>query len=350
MSENNESIFRYSIKRFIGTFAALIGIFIALFTFSTFIGFAFKNIPEIQENLLPLKVMPNQMGDVSVFKKDSNVILQIDLEGIIGIDRKTENTSAKLQKILKQPHLQRISMDQVKGIFITINSRGGSAAECAEMYQDLIAFKQQYNIPIHVWISDVCASAGYYLACSGDYISAQSTTMIGSVGVFFPPQFNFYNLMQKVGVEAMIVNAGKNKIPFPMFTPLVDGTSSYKDIIKIANDVYENFITVVDSARASHGLTKAKLIEYGAAIYGSLDAQKLGYIDAANTRYFEALAHMKKSLELDENTQVISFVQKKAFYESLKNALQNKLSFLFGTNQDTSLPFTLEAPLFPNQL
>lgn len=350
MSENTESIFRYSIKRFIGTFAALIGILIALFAFSTFVGFAFKSIPDIQENLLPIKVRPDQMGDVALFKKDADLLLQIDIEGVIGIDRKTENTSATLQKILKQPHLQRISTDRIKGIFLKINSRGGSANECAEMYQDLMSFKKQYNIPIHVWISDVCASAGYYLACTGDFISAQSTTMIGSVGVFFPPQFNFYNLMQKVGVEAMIVSAGKNKIPFPMFTPIVDGTDSYKDIIKIGNDVYESFITVVDSARASHGLTKAKLIEYGAAIYGSLDAQKLGYIDAANTRYFDALAHMKKSLELDENIQVISFVQKKAFIESLKNTLENKLSFFFGTNQDTSLPFTLEAPIFPNHL
>ncbi len=350
MSQNNESIFRYSIKRFIGTFATLIGILIALFAFSTFVGFALKNVPDIQENFLPVKVQPNQMGDVSLFKKDRNLILQIDIEGVIGIDRKTENTSATLQKILKQPHLQRISMDKVKGLFIKINSRGGSASECAEMYQDLMSFKQQYNLPIHVWISDVCASAGYYLACSGDYISAQSTTMIGSVGVFFPPQFNFYNLMQKIGVEAMIVSAGKNKIPFPMFTPLVDGTNSYKDIIKIGNDVYESFITVVDSARAPHGLTKAKLIEYGAAVYGSADAQKLGYVDAANTRYFDALSHMKKSLELDDNTQVISFVQKKAFYESLRNTLENKLSFFFGTNQATELPFTLEAPLYPNQL
>jgi len=156
--------------------------------------------------------------------------------------------------------------------------------------------------------------------------------------------------MQKVGVEAMIVSAGKNKIPFPMFTPIVDGTNSYKDIIKIANDVYESFITVVDSSRASHGLTKAKLIDYGAAIYGSIDAQKLGYIDAANTRYFDAVAYMKKTLELDENTQVISFVQKKTFYDNLKNQLENKLSFFFGTRQSTSLPFTLEAPLYPNQL
>lgn len=347
MSRQKESIFTLIVKKFAGSFVSVIGFLLAVGLFISFIGFSYKNSAAMVSEILPMKVHSIVPGAApGLFDAKNPTILQINIEGAIGKRKDSMNTSAMVQKIFRQPSLYGMTGQNVKGILLNINSPGGSAAESDEIYQDIIAFKKKYNIPVHVWIGDMCASGGMYIASAADYISAQTISMIGSVGVYFGPFFNFYNFMEKVGVESTMVTAGKNKITFPMFSPKPKGTSSYNDIIAITEGIYEKFLDVVTDARAKHGLTKERLKELGATVYGSVDAKKLGYIDAANVRYNDAVANLAKTAGIDNGAfQVISFHHPQSYLHGLQAKLENRLPFFFGASDKVEPPFSLEADL-----
>ena len=50
-----------------------------------------------------------------------------------------------------------------------------------------------------VFAEDVAASGGYLIACAGDEIYANSSSIIGSIGVIYS-SFGFTELIKKVGV------------------------------------------------------------------------------------------------------------------------------------------------------
>ena len=47
---------------------------------------------------------------------------------------------------------------------------------------------------------DVAASGGYLISCAGDEIYANSSSIIGSIGVIYS-SFGFTELIKKVGIE-----------------------------------------------------------------------------------------------------------------------------------------------------
>ena len=61
-----------------------------------------------------------------------------------------------------------------------------------------------------VFAEDVAASGGYLIACAGDEIYSNSSSIIGSIGVIYS-SFGFTELIKKIGVERRVHTAGKNK-------------------------------------------------------------------------------------------------------------------------------------------
>ena len=332
-----ETLFTSIIKRFTGAFAAVFGFLLAIVCIGLILA-STKMGSSVDADLLVMKVHPIDGLIAKPFKPKKPVILQINIEGEIG---KGNITSNYIQKILSQPQAYNFLDGQVKGVLLRINSPGGSASECSEIYADLLSYKETHNLPIHTWIGDMCASGGVYLSSASDYITAQTLSVIGSVGVRSKPNFNFYEWMQYHGISQTTITAGKNKIHLPMFSKMPPGTSSYDDLIAVIDYIYENFLDVVVKARGSHGLTKEKLINIGASVYSPIKAKELGFIDEANVRYTQAVMHLAKSLELDDY-QVISFEEPERYIDGWKKSFESKFSFLF-KNTSKELPFSLEA-------
>ncbi len=115
-----------------------------------------------------------------------------------------------------------------------------------------------------------------------------------------------------------------------MSSPVPPGNQNYRDIIQIINTFYERFLHIVTEARASKGLTKERLIDLGATVYMSEDAQKLGYIDKANVRYEEAMNFLMEEAKCGKHVQVINYYNKSSFLESLQSRIQKKLDAFFG--------------------
>ena len=56
----------------------------------------------------------------------------------------------------------------------------------------------------------MAASGGYFIACAGDEIYANSSSIVGSIGVI-SASFGFKDLIKKIGIDRRIYTAGKNK-------------------------------------------------------------------------------------------------------------------------------------------
>ena len=69
-----------------------------------------------------------------------------------------------------------------KHVAISINSPGGSPVQSHLIYSYIKQLAKN-NTKVLVFAEDVAASGGYFIACAGDEIYANSSSIIGSIGV-----------------------------------------------------------------------------------------------------------------------------------------------------------------------
>ena len=127
-----------------------------------------------------------------------------------------------------------------------------------------------------IFTEDVAASGGYLIACSGDEIYANSSSIIGSIGVI-SASFGFKNLIEKIGVQRRVYTAGKNK---STLDPFLD--EKEEDINRLKNiqlELHQDFIDVVEESRGSK-LNKNSGIElFSGEFWTGKKAKELGLID-----------------------------------------------------------------------
>ena len=79
------------------------------------------------------------------------------------------------------------------------------------MIHDFIRHQAKKNKKkVIVFAEDVAASGGYLIACAGDEIYANQSSIVGSIGVIYS-SFGFKDLIGKIGVQRRVYTAGKNK-------------------------------------------------------------------------------------------------------------------------------------------
>ena len=102
------------------------------------------------------------------------------------------------------------SYKKPKTVAISINSPGGSPVQSHLIYSYIRQLAKKNNTKVIIFAEDVAASGGYFIACAGDEIYANSSSIIGSIGVI-SASFGFKELIKKIGIERRIYTAGKNK-------------------------------------------------------------------------------------------------------------------------------------------
>ncbi len=321
MNLQRESIFSRSIRSFFTSFAIILGIVfgigVVLMSFSLILG----------PNYLPPRteptIAPDAKGDRFLLSAYTPVILRINLHGVIGMG---DLTTEKIENLLLDSRDGFLKGDRVKGLFLHINSPGGTVSDSDGIYRAFLNYKTKYKVPLYAYVDGLCASGGIYIACAADKIYATSSSVIGSVGVLMGPTFNFSEAMNKVGVSSLTLTEGKDKDALNPFRPWApDEGSLLKEAI--TRPLYEHFVAIVEKSRPK--LTKAKLVnDYGAHIFIAKEAQELGYIDIAGSDYSEALEGLTKAANLSDLYQVIQLKLKHSIFDDiaqnylLKNILQ----------------------------
>jgi signal peptide peptidase SppA len=208
----------------------------------------------------------------SFFKK-KKIVAHIKLNGIIGNVGKFKqgiDFSGQEEIIAKA-----FSLKKAKAVAITINSPGGSPVQSHLIYKFIREQAKKSKIKVIVFAEDVAASGGYLIACAGDEIYANSSSIIGSIGVIYS-SFGFTELIKKVGVERRVHTAGKNK---STLDPFLDEKS--EDIERLKNiqlDLHKDFIKVVQDSRGSK-LAKGGIELFSGEFWSGSKAKDLGLID-----------------------------------------------------------------------
>ena len=197
----------------------------------------------------------------SGFLPGTSVVAVVPLEGEIERSDDFVETLADLE-----------DDDRYVAVVVRINSPGGAVAPSQEMYDAVRRLGQKK--PVVASLGSVAASGGYYVASAADTIVASPGTLTGSIGVIMSLT-NVRGLMDKLGVEATIVTAGKWKdtgSPFRAVTP-----EEKTMLQQMADQVHTQFI---DAVAAGRKLDPAKAREVGnGRTYTGEEAKQVGLVD-----------------------------------------------------------------------
>ena len=194
---------------------------------------------------------------LSIFKK-KKIIPHIKLAGVIGNVGKFKqgiDFSGQEEIILKA-----FSVKKAPCVAITINSPGGSPVQSHLIFN---------------FAEDIAASGGYLIACAGDEIYANSSSIIGSIGVIYS-SFGFTELIKKIGVERRVHTAGKNKSTLDPF--LEEKKEDIERLKNIQLDLHKDFINVVEKSRGEK-LKKSEVELFSGEFWSGTKSKELGLID-----------------------------------------------------------------------
>jgi len=209
----------------------------------------------------------------SIFKK-KKIIPHIKLNGVIGNVGKFKQgiDFAGQQEIIKKA----FSIKKSPAVAISINSPGGSPVQ-SHLIHDLIRYQSKKNKKkVIIFAEDVAASGGYLIACSGDEIYANQSSIVGSIGVIYS-SFGFKDLISKIGVQRRVYTAGKNKSTLDPF--MEEKKEDIERLKSIQLDLHKDFIDVVEKSRSTK-LKKDSGIElFSGEFWSGRKAKELGLID-----------------------------------------------------------------------
>ena len=170
--------------------------------------------------------------------------------------------------------LEQASDPSVKAIVVRVNSPGGSVVASDEIYRALLDFEK----PVVVWMGEVAASGGFYIACGADYVFAHPDTLTGSIGVI--SQFvSAEELLDEIGVDVIVITSGPRK---DIGSPFREMTEEERALWQgITDEIYADFVEIVSQSR-DLPLEEVRELADG-RIYTGRQAQRLGLVDEVGT-------------------------------------------------------------------
>ena len=133
-------------------------------------------------------------------------------------------------------------------VAIVINSPGGSPVQSHLIHRRIRALAEEKNRRVLVFVEDAAASGGYMIACAGDEIIADPSSIVGSIGVV-SQGFGFVGLIDKLGVERRVHTSGGRKAILDPFRP--ERPEDVDHLLQLQEEVHEGFADLVKARRGS---------------------------------------------------------------------------------------------------
>jgi protease-4 len=188
----------------------------------------------------------------------------VALLSISGPIMTVDSTLELLKDVEDNPHAM--------GALVKINSPGGTASGAEQLYHGLRSLGGKK--PVVAVIENLAASGGYIAAIGADYIVAQETSLLGSIGVLFQTP-NFHEALKKLGIEMDVVKSTALKATPDMFSPALPETKHMLE--GLVADIYGWFKRLVVERR---NLSSSQLaIASNGAIFTGSQALDLRLID-----------------------------------------------------------------------
>src|SRR6195256_2633891 len=140
------------------------------------------------------------------------------------------------------------AMKNAKAVALVINSPGGSPVQSRQIYLRIRQLAAEKKLPVLVFVEDVAASGGYMIACAGDEIFCDPSSIMGSIGVV-GGSFGFQELIKKIGVERRLYTAGEHKAMLDPFLP--EDPDDVARLKAIQREIHAIFIALVKQSRSA---------------------------------------------------------------------------------------------------
>ncbi|WP_279483748.1 S49 family peptidase [Aureimonas sp. SK2] len=191
--------------------------------------------------------MPNPIAKLipKRFRRTETVIPVVRLNGVImsgGSPLRSSINLASVAPLLEKAFAHKDS----PAVAIVVNSPGGSPVQSRLVFQRIRDLAEEKNKRVVVACEDLAASGGYMIACAGDEIVADPSSVVGSIGVV-SGGFGFVDLIAKLGIERRVHTAGQNKATLDPFRP--ERPEDVEHLKALQLDVHRTFIELVQSRR-----------------------------------------------------------------------------------------------------
>ena len=237
-------------------------------------------------------------------------VVRIDLTGVIMRGRRERLFGSEpdmVESILNQIRAATID-PEVKAILLEVDSPGGGVTPSDEIYAALEHFKTlDEERLIMVFIRDLGASGAYYAAMAGDYIMAEPTAIVGSVGVIMQT-LNMKVLGDKIGLSSVTIASGANK---DMLNPFEEVDPQHLAMLQeLVDSMQERFATIVENSR---GLESRELLD--GRVFNASQAMEHNLIDGVGYLQ-DAVDKLTFLLDVEE-IYMIRYYESRGFFDSL---------------------------------
>jgi signal peptide peptidase SppA len=180
------------------------------------------------------------------FRRDVPVVPVVRLSGVIGAvtPLRPGLTLAGIAKTLERAFATK----HAKAVALVINSPGGSPVQSRQIYLRIRQLAAEKKLTVLVFVEDVAASGGYMIACAGDEIFCDPSSILGSIGVV-GGGFGFQDLIKRIGVERRLYTAGEHKAMLDPFLP--EDPDDVARLKALQREIHAIFIALVKGARGA---------------------------------------------------------------------------------------------------
>jgi protease-4 len=171
-----------------------------------------------------------------------------------------------------------------KGIVLRINSPGGSPVQAGYINDEIKRLRAKYpDKKVYAVVTELAASAAYYIAVSADEIYADKASMVGSIGVLMDG-YGFVGVLDKLGIERRLMTAGENKAFLDPFSPLKESHQTH--IQGMLDTVHQQFIDVVKEGRGDRLVDNPDI--FSGLVWSGEDSVDLGLVDGLGSTSYVA--------------------------------------------------------------
>jgi signal peptide peptidase SppA len=163
-----------------------------------------------------------------------------------------------------------------KAVALVINSPGGSPVQSRQIFLRIRQLAAEKKLPVLVFVEDVAASGGYMLACAGDEIFCDPSSILGSIGVV-GGTFGFQELIKRIGVERRLYTAGAHKAMLDPFLP--ENPDDVARVKALQQEIHAIFIALVKQSRGER-LKGADDVLFTGEYWAGETSVSLGLADA----------------------------------------------------------------------
>ncbi len=208
----------------------------------------------------------------------------------------------------------------IKSVVLYFNSGGGSAYASDLITREIELLQKEK--PVITYMSDVCASAAYYMSMPTDTLIASEGSIVGSIGVFaiFPDLSEL--ISKKIKIKSDYIKTNENIGEIDLAKPL---SNNEKNLIQRGVDYfYSDFLDVVSRGR-NMTIEEVDFLARGKVYYGE-ESKNLNLIDAVGS--LEDAIKIASDLGEVEKYQIVEYPKQKTDIEKIISSLEMSSSII----------------------